>query len=81
VFVDAEIKALIHENFTENDVLIFKECIVVRHVQSSKAFTLQVSVRTVHEDSVPFHNNSRPSRTMMTAASVLYKKGSAINCA
>jgi hypothetical protein len=39
VFVEAEVQALIHENFSENDVIIYTDGSVVRHVQSSWAFT------------------------------------------
>jgi hypothetical protein len=43
VFVEAEVQALIHENSSENDVIIYTDGSVVRHVQSSLAFTAQVS--------------------------------------
>jgi ribonuclease HI len=56
VFVKAEVQALIHENSSENDIIIFTDGSVVRHVQNSWAFTTQVGARTVHEDNGAFYH-------------------------
>jgi hypothetical protein len=39
LFVEAEVQTLIHENSSENDVIIHTDGSVVRHVQNSWAFT------------------------------------------
>jgi hypothetical protein len=54
VFVESEVQALIYEISSENDVIIYTNGSVVRHVQSLWAFTKQVSERTMHENSEAF---------------------------
>jgi hypothetical protein len=45
VFVEAEVRTLIHENSSETDVIIYTDDSVVRIVQSSWGFTAQVGGR------------------------------------
>ena len=52
--VEAEVQALISENASEHDVIIYTDGSVIRHVRSSWAFTAQVGGDVVKEDSGGF---------------------------
>ena len=49
--INSEIRALVDENSTEDDIIIFTDGSVVRHLRSSWAFTAQRAGRTIHEES------------------------------
>ena len=51
VSVEAEVQALIFENSSVGDVVIYTDGSVVQHTRSSWAFTAQVGGRTIKEDS------------------------------
>jgi ribonuclease HI len=63
VFVEAEVQALIYENLSEKDVIIYSDGSVGRLAQSSWAFTAQVAGQTVPEHSGAFHHHTN-SMTM-----------------
>ena len=52
--VEAEVQALISENASDHDVIIYTDGSVIRHVPSSWAFTAQVGGDVVKEDSGGF---------------------------
>jgi hypothetical protein len=50
VAVKAEVEALIFENSSDKDIIIYTDGSVIRHVRSVWAFTASVEGRTVYED-------------------------------
>jgi ribonuclease HI len=72
VFIEAEIRALIHENSSENVYNIYIDGSVLRHAQSSWAFTAQARGRTMHKDSgIFYHTSSSITMEVMALTKVL----------
>ena len=54
VAVETEVLALVNENSTVDDIVIYTDGPVIRHVRSALAFTARCGSRIVQEDSDAF---------------------------
>jgi hypothetical protein len=73
VAVEAEVQALIFENSSDNNIIIYNDGSVIRHVRSARAFTASVEGRTVYEDCGAFAYAKYASAGNYTTSSMTMK--------